>query len=199
MLDFRTGQIFGLLVRTLPFLALRIAVYVGITLAYVLAVGVGGGFGYLFGKIGGNTGAGAGWGGLVGFGIVSGLLYWARQYLLYLVKAGHVAVLVELLDGREIPGGKNQIDFATNIVKQHFATSSVLFGLNQLIRGILRAFNRILVADPRPRRRRQARRRDNQYEPEPPRPGDPGADPAQADGQSVGGRARQHRAVCAKL
>jgi len=146
MLDFRTGQIFGLLLRTLPFLALRVAVYVGITLAYVFAVGIGGGFGYLFGKIGGNVGAGAGWGGLVGFGIVSGLLYWARQYLLYLVKAGHVAVLVELLDGREIPGGKSQIDFATNIVKQHFATSSVLFGLNQLIRGILRAFNRITVS-----------------------------------------------------
>jgi hypothetical protein len=146
MLDFRTGQIFSLLLRTLPFLALRIAVYVGITLAYVLAVGVGGSFGYLFGKIGGNTGAGAGWGGLVGFAIVSGLLYWAREYLLYLVKAGHIAVLVELMDGRQIPAGKGQIDFATNIVKQHFATSSVLFGLNQLIRGILRAFNRVTVS-----------------------------------------------------
>jgi hypothetical protein len=146
MLDFRTGQIFGLLLRTLPFLALRIAVYIGITLAYVLAVGVGGGIGLLFGKIGGNGGGGAGIGGLIGFAIVSGILYWARQYLLYLVKAGHIAVLVELLDGRQIPAGKGQIDYATNIVKQHFATSSVLFGLNQLIRGILRVFNRITVS-----------------------------------------------------
>lgn len=146
MLDFRTGQIFGLLLRTLPFLALRVAVYVGITLAYVFAVGIGGGMGYLFGSIGGNAGGGVGFGGLIGFAIVSGLLFWARQYLLYLVKAGHIAVLVELLDGREIPSGKSQIDFATNIVKEHFATSSVLFGLNQLIRGILRAFNRITVS-----------------------------------------------------
>jgi len=146
MLDFRTGQIFGLLLRTLPFLALRVLVYVGITLAYVLAVGVGGGIGLLFGKIGGNSGGGAGIGGLIGFGLVSGILYWARQYVLYLVTAGHVAVLVELLDGRQVPAGKSQIDFATNIVRQHFATSSVLFGLHQLVRGILRVFNRLTVS-----------------------------------------------------
>jgi len=146
MLDFRTGQIFGLLLRTLPFLALRIAVYVGVTLAYVLAVGVGGGMGYLFGSIGGNTGGGAGIGALIGFAIVSGALYWARQYLLYLVKAGHIAVLVELLDGRPIPAGKGQLDFASGIVKQHFATSSLLFGLHQLVRGILRVFNRLTVS-----------------------------------------------------
>ena len=146
MLDFRTGHIFGLLLRTLPFLALRVLVYVGITLAYVLAVGVGGGIGLLFGKIGGNSGGGAGIGGLIGFGLVSGILYWARQYVLYLVTAGHVAVLVELLDGRQIPAGRNQIDFATNIVKQHFGTSSVLFGLHQLVRGILRVFNRLTVS-----------------------------------------------------
>jgi hypothetical protein len=146
MVDFRTAQIFGLLLRTLPFLALRIVVYIGITLAYVLAVGVGGGMGFLFGKIGGNSEGGAGIGALVGFAIVSGALYWAREYLLYLVKAGHIAVLVELLDGRPIPGGKSQIDFGSEIVKKHFATSSLLFGLHQLIRGILRVFNRLTVS-----------------------------------------------------
>ena len=146
MLDFRTGRILGLLLRTLPFIALRVIVYVGITIAYVVAVGVGSGIGLLFGKIGGGGGAGAGIGGLIGFGIVSGLLFWAREYLLYLVKAGHIAVLVELLDGRTIPNGKSQIDYATTVVKQHFATSSMLFGLNQLIRGILRVFNRLPVS-----------------------------------------------------
>ena len=77
--------------------------------------------------------------------IVSGILFWARQYLLYMVKAGHIAVLVELLDGRQIPSGSNQIGYATNIVKQHFATSSMLFGLHQLIRGILNVFNRLTI------------------------------------------------------
>jgi hypothetical protein len=146
MLDFRTGQIFGLLMRTLPFVLLRLVVYIGITVVYIIAVGVGSGIGLVVGKAGGRGGAGAGWGALTGFVIVTGLLYWAREYLLYLVKAGHVAVLVELMDGRAIPDGKGQIDYATNIVKQHFATSSMLFGLNQLIRGILRAFNRLTVS-----------------------------------------------------
>ena len=146
MLDFRTGQIFGLLMRTMPFLMLRIAVYIGITLAYILAVGIGGGMGYLFGKIGGNTGGGAGIGAFIGFAIVSGALYWAREYLLYLVKAAHIAVLVELLDGRPIAAGKSQIEFGRDVVKQHFATSSLLFGLHQLVRGILRVFNRLTVS-----------------------------------------------------
>lgn len=146
MLDFRTGQIFGLLLRTLPFIALRVVVYIGIVLAYILAVGVGGGIGLLFGKIGGNGGGGGALGGLIGFAIVSGILYWAREYLLYLVKAGHLAVLVELIDGKPVPGGKSQIDYASGVVRQHFATSSLLFGLNQLIRGILRVFNRLTVS-----------------------------------------------------
>lgn len=146
MLDFRTGQIFGLLLRTAPFLLLRIAVYVGITLAYVLAVGIGGGLGALFGSIGGNTGGGAGFGGIIGFVIVSGILFWARRYLLYLVNAGHIAVLVEMLDGKQVPAGSNQIGYGTSIVKQHFATASILFGLHQLVRGILNVFNRVTVS-----------------------------------------------------
>jgi len=146
MLDFRPAQIFGLLLRTLPFLALRIVVYVGITLAYIAAVGVGGGLGYVFGKIGGNTGGGASIGGLVGFAIVSGILYWARQYLLYMVRAAHIAVLVQLLDGKPIPGGKGQIEFGRALVTQHFASSNVLFGLHQLIRGVLNMFNRLTVS-----------------------------------------------------
>lgn len=146
MFDFRTGRIFGLLLRTLPFLLLRLMVYIGITVAYIIAVGVGSGIGLVMGKVAGNGGTGAGLGGFVGFAIVTGLLFWAREYLLYLVKAGHIAVLVELMAGRTIPGGRSQIDYARDIVKQQFATSSMLFGLNQLIRGILRAFNRLTVS-----------------------------------------------------
>ena len=146
MIDFRVGQIFGLLTRTLPFFALRLVVYLGITVAYVVAVGVGGGIGLLFGKVGGASGAGTFWGALVGFGLVCGILFWAREYLLYLVKAAHVAVLVELLDGREIPAGKSQIAYGREIVQQRFKESSLLFGLHALIRGILRAFNRVTTS-----------------------------------------------------
>lgn len=142
MIDFRIGQIIGLLMRTLPFFALRLAVYLGITVAYVIGVGVGGGLGLLFGKVGGGSGVGTFWGALIGFGLVSGVLFWAREYLLYIVKAGHIAVLVELLEGRDVPSGKGQIAYAREIVQQRFKESSLLFGLHALIRGTLRAFNR---------------------------------------------------------
>ena len=64
VIDFRVGQIFGLLMRTLPFFALRLAVYLGITVAYVIAVGVGGGIGLLFGTVGGASCVGTFWGAL---------------------------------------------------------------------------------------------------------------------------------------
>ncbi|MEQ9462824.1 MAG: hypothetical protein RJQ10_04130, partial [Haliea sp.] len=58
-------------------------------------------------------------------------------------KAGHIAVLVELLEGKELPGGRSQIDHAQQVVRERFVESSVLFGLDQLIKGILKSFNRI--------------------------------------------------------
>jgi hypothetical protein len=53
------------------------------------------------------------------------------------VKAGHIAVLVELLDGREIPGGRGQIDYARGIVTKRFGQASALFALDRLIKGVI--------------------------------------------------------------
>lgn len=147
MWDFNLSQVLGLLLRTMPFLILRMLVYAGITLAYVIGIGGGSGVGWVIGRVGGPEAAtgGAFWGALAGLGIISGVMYWAREYLLYLVKAGHIAVLVELLEGKEIPGGRGQIEHATAVVKERFVESSVLFGVDRLIAGILRAFNRIMM------------------------------------------------------
>ena len=79
-----------------------------------------------------------------GFGLVSAALYFAREYILYLVKAAHIAVLVELLDGKDVPAGQGQIAYGAAFVKTHFAESSVLFGVDQLIKGVLRAFFRTI-------------------------------------------------------
>jgi uncharacterized membrane protein len=142
MMDFRVGEVFSLLRRTAPFLVFRFLIYMGITLAYVLVTGAGAGIGYFIGHIGDDPGTYGVWGGIFGFAVVSTVLYLIREYLLYLVKAGHIAVLVELMEGRDIPGGRAQIDHAQQVVKDRFAESSVLFALDQLIKGVLRAFNR---------------------------------------------------------
>ena len=142
-MDFKIGEIISLMMRTLPFLIFRFLIYFGITLAYVLLTGIGAGIGYGIGMIGGEPGAFSFFGGLIGFGIMSAIAYLLREYLLYMVKAGHIAVLVELMQGKEIPGGRGQIDYAQSVVRERFAESSVLFGIDQLIKVVLRAFNRM--------------------------------------------------------
>lgn len=143
MMDFKLGEIVSLLARTAPFLVFRFVIYFGITLAYMLATGAGAGVGYGVASAFGEGVGGGIWGGLIGLGAAGTVVYLLREYLLYLVKAGHIAVLVELMEGKALPVGRGQIDYAQRIVRERFAESSVLFGLDQLIKGVLRAFNRV--------------------------------------------------------
>src|SRR5690606_11877816 len=93
MWDFNFSQALKLMLKTSPFILLRMAIYFGITLAYLIATGIGAGIGYGVTAFGDKPGSGALWGAFIGFGGISGLLYWAREYILYLVKAAHIAVL----------------------------------------------------------------------------------------------------------
>ncbi|MEQ9463914.1 MAG: hypothetical protein RJQ10_09645, partial [Haliea sp.] len=91
MKDFNIGEIIGLLLRTTPFLVFRFLIYFGITLGYVLVTGVGAGTGYGIGSIAGDSATGGMYGGIIGFGIAGAIMYFLREYLLYMVKAGHIA------------------------------------------------------------------------------------------------------------
>ena len=66
-------------------------------------------------------------------------MYWAREYILYIVKAGHIAVLVELIEAKPMPEGRSQIEHGRVVVTERFAQASVLFAVDQLIKGVLRA------------------------------------------------------------
>jgi hypothetical protein len=72
------------------------------------------------------------------------VLYFLREYTLYLIKAGHIAVMVEYLDGRELPGGKGQIEYAHEIVKSRFGQANVLFGIDQLVKGVVRTITGLI-------------------------------------------------------
>ena len=146
MWDFDFGRTLGIMFRTWPFIALRLVVYFGITLAYVLATGTGAGVGYGVGNIfaeGGPEGM-AFCGGIVGFAVVSIVLYWIREYILYVVKAGHIAVMVHLIDGREVPGGQGQIAYARQVVTERFAEANILFVMDQLVKGAIRAITGLI-------------------------------------------------------
>jgi|TARA_A100001391_G_scaffold63912_1_gene39830 hypothetical protein len=141
MWDFSVARALGLMFKTLPFVMLRVAVYFGVAVAYVLATGTGAGIGWGVGGFGdeGFRASTTLWGGVIGFGLTAAVMYLLREYILYIVKAGHIAVLIKLLDGERMPEGRSQITYAREEVTKRFAQASVLFGVDQLVKGVLRA------------------------------------------------------------
>lgn len=136
--DFSLGASLAAMQRTAPFILMRMAVYFGIALLYVFATGGGGGLGYAFTSFGDGEGAGAFYGAVFGFAGASGFLYWAREYILYVVKAGHIAVLTKHYDQEAFPDGKGQLAFAKDVVKDRFVETNILFGVDQLVKGVLK-------------------------------------------------------------
>ncbi len=139
MWDFSVFRALAIMVRTAPFVIFRAAVYFGITVALIVVTGTGAGVGYgvgLFGDADFQT-TSTFWGGAVGFGLTVGVIFFFRDYLLYIVKAGHIAVMVEFLEGRSLPAGQGQIAYAKGVVAQRFGQSSTLFALDQLIKGVI--------------------------------------------------------------
>ena len=140
MWDFNIGQALNLMRKTMPFILFRAVVYFGIAVAYVVVTGVGAGVGYGIGNFGDADFQGSAtlWGGGIGLGLTAGVIYFLREYILYIVKAGHIAVMVELMDGGQLPSGTGQIAYAKTIVSERFGQSSILFGVDQLIKGVLK-------------------------------------------------------------
>ena len=143
MWDFSIGGALGMMGRTLPFILLRIAVYFGIALGYILVTGTGASIGWGIGGFGEEEfrATTTMWGGFAGFGIFGALMYWAREYILYIVKAGHIAVLVEMIDGKVLPEGRGQFGHAAAEVRQRFPQASLLFVMDQLVKGVIRAIS----------------------------------------------------------
>lgn len=146
MWDFSISKALGIMVRTAPFVLFRVAVYFGISAALIIVTGTGAGVGYGIGIFGDDEfqAASTFWGGAAGFGLTVGVVFFFRDYILYIVKAGHIAVMVELLDGKPIPGGKGQIAYASEVVKARFGQTSALFALDVLIRGVIKVVTGLL-------------------------------------------------------
>ena len=140
MADFSFSTSMGLMRRTAPFIVFRMAVYFGIAVAYVLVTGTGAGVGWGIGAFGDDEfrAASTMWGGVIGFGATAAVLYFLREYILYMVKAGHIAVMVEYLEGKELPEGRGQIDHAQRVVRERFGQANALFALDQIVKGVLR-------------------------------------------------------------
>lgn len=144
--DFSVATSIRALLRTWPFILARMLVYTLVAVAYVLATGTGATVGWGIGAFG-SPGFRAGatfWGGAVGFAIVSVFLYLVREWFLYMLKAGHIAVLVAVLDARPVATGLGQIPYAHGVVQARFLEANVLFVVDQLVKGVVRAVTGIV-------------------------------------------------------
>ncbi len=141
MWDFKFSTVIALMVKTYPFLVFRFLVYTSITLIAVALTGGGAGLGWLGGVILGEPEGGVFYGGILGAGAATYFLYFIREYVLYQVKAGHIALLVKLMDGEPVPEGQGMVVYAKDQVKSRFKESNVLFAVDQLIKGVLKVIS----------------------------------------------------------
>lgn len=79
---------------------------------------------------------------LIGLGVVFFVLRWLRKWALYRVKAAHVAVLVEYIQGRTLPKGMGQIRYGQVVVRDRFGEAAAFFLLDEMIRTVLRGVDR---------------------------------------------------------
>lgn len=145
--DFSILLSITLMLRTLPFLILRMLV--SVVSAVAIALGIWAGIGlmnYLEGlAIVPDMKKVIVIGALFGLVAAAWLAKMARRWVLYLIKTAHISVLVEMIQGRPLTSGRNQIGYGHTAVKDRFGTVSALFMLDELIRLVVRAVNRTLL------------------------------------------------------
>lgn len=131
----------SLVLRTAPFLLIRVAVYFGIAAAFVVAAGGGAGIGLGIGTLAGPAGRapGAFWGAIAGLAFVGGMYGWLRESILYLVRAGHVAAMAAALAAKKRTGNSGRVSQAMNLVQQRFRDIGVLFEMNRLVQNTVAA------------------------------------------------------------
>ena len=135
------GTALGLCMKTSPYILMRLGILLGFTFLSLLWLALCGGIAALFSKNGGGGGVVLF---LIGVGIPGGFFAFLKNYLLDILKAGHIAVLTRLITEGRMPEGVNQVEYGKNIVKAKFLQTNILFVVNAMVNGVIQAFNRTL-------------------------------------------------------
>ncbi len=136
----------SILRKTAPFIIARGAVYgimAGISAVYFLILF---GFFFLIKKMFGDvSGVLSIFFIIAGAGGFYGLFVIARNYVLHLLKSAHIAVVTELIETGEVKDTAGQVEYGKQKVKEMFKEFSLLFVLDQLIKGVIKAINRTIA------------------------------------------------------
>ena len=133
------GKATGIFLKTMPFVFLRMGVGLLLGIISILYFGIVIWLGMTLLDAGTISGWIAGVGLLLAIVIFVGAWRLVSRYVLYLVKAGHIAVIAHIVDTGEVPS--NQLQYGTSQVKAHFKEASALFAVDQLVKGVIRQFN----------------------------------------------------------
>lgn len=134
-----------LVTKTIPFLLVRVLIYGIFAFVALLFLGIMIGIGFLVNKMFGESSAAFIVLMFITFGIIWGGLRFLEQYVLYIVKVGHISVVVELIKTGEIPEGKGQIAYGKEQVKKNFGTANVAFVLDKAVHGAVRQIQRWMM------------------------------------------------------
>ena len=131
-------EAFGLLLKTMPFIWVRLGAYSLFGLLMAIYCGLAYGVAWLLGNLIPAVGIIVFIIALVG---AWGIFQWAARYFFYLLKAAHVAVMTEFIVYDKGPQ-KSQVAYGKKQVQDRFRDTSIMFAVDQLIDGVVRGFNR---------------------------------------------------------
>ncbi|GAB3804316.1 hypothetical protein [Virgibacillus kimchii] len=131
--------------KTLPFFISRIVIYGIFTLAAFVFLGIMVGIGFLLIRMFGEASGAFIILMLISFGVVYGGLKFLERYVLYMVKVGHISVIVELLTSGKVPDGKGQITYGKEKVTENFGTAHVAFVLDKMVYAAVRQIQRWII------------------------------------------------------
>ncbi len=130
----------AIVAKTIPFMLIRLLAYfiffLGICIYTAIVV-------FLLGAIKPD-----GFFAFVCFAIFAGggwaIYRFVRDYINYMIKAAHVAVIADLTINGSVPDGFNMYNYGVSKVKKFFVASNVLFGLDRLISGSVKQIQRAI-------------------------------------------------------
>ncbi|MCZ2257423.1 hypothetical protein [Sporosarcina sp. G11-34] len=131
--------------RTLPFLFARMMIYGLFAAAALVFLGIMIAIGFLLLKLFGEASGVFLIVMLITFGVIYGGLKFLERYVMYMVKVGHISVVVKLLKNGSIPEGKGQIAYGKDQVKKNFGSANVAFVVDKAIHGAVRQIQRWIL------------------------------------------------------
>lgn len=132
------GEALRLIGKTLPFIWVRLGSYALLGLGLLVYFGVLGGIGLLLGRLWAPLG-------LIFFLVAIGgafaVVRWASRYYFHLLRAAHTAVMTEFIVYGRGPD-EGQLAYGRKAVMDRFRDTSILFGVDVLVEGAVKAFVR---------------------------------------------------------